>query len=104
VLIIQSVSAALFPDSGPIVSGKTARASIRPCGCAQARADRCETRNLGGQSTSFKTVSFGGGHKSFDDHAYDCSGTISYVLGAAGVLASPISSTEFRSYGGRGPG
>ena len=47
---------------------------------------------------------YGGGHKSFYDRGYDCSGTVSYALGAAGLIASPLSSTEFRSYGGRGPG
>jgi hypothetical protein len=51
-----------------------------------------------------KPYRYGGGHKSFDDHGYDCSGTISYVLAAAGVIASPMCSTEFRSYGQRGPG
>jgi hypothetical protein len=51
-----------------------------------------------------KPYRYGGGHKSFDDHGYDCSGTISYVLGAAGLISSPMSSTEFRSYGERGPG
>jgi len=51
-----------------------------------------------------KPYRYGGGHKSFDDHGYDCSGTISYVLGAAGLTGSPMSSTEFRSYGRRGRG
>ena len=51
-----------------------------------------------------KPYRYGGGHKSFDDRGYDCSGTISYVLAAAGLIGSPISSTEFRSYGERGPG
>jgi hypothetical protein len=51
-----------------------------------------------------KPYRYGGGHKSFDDRGYDCSGTISYVLGAAGLISSPMSSTEFRSYGDRGPG
>ena len=51
-----------------------------------------------------KRYRYGGGHKSFDDRGYDCSGTISYVLAAGGLLSSPISSTEFRSYGERGPG
>ncbi len=48
-----------------------------------------------------KPYRYGGGHKSFDDRGYDCSGTISYVLGAAGLISSPMSSTEFRRYGMR---
>ncbi|PYJ95234.1 MAG: hypothetical protein DME62_01380 [Verrucomicrobia bacterium] len=35
-----------------------------------------------------KPYRYGGGHKSFDDRGYDCSGTISYALGAAGETTS----------------
>src|SRR6185503_9714826 len=51
-----------------------------------------------------KRYRFGGGHRSFHDNAYDCSGTVSYALGAAGVLKSPICSSEFRNFGARGRG
>ena len=51
-----------------------------------------------------KPYVFGGGHKSFLDRGYDCSGTVSYVLGAAGMIGEPMSSTEFRRYGKRGRG
>ena len=33
-----------------------------------------------------------------------CSGTISYALGAAGVVQSPMSSSDFRRFGARGQG
>jgi hypothetical protein len=46
----------------------------------------------------------GGGHARFEDSAYDCSGTISYVLHAAGKLDSPAPSGFFRKYGERGEG
>jgi hypothetical protein len=39
-----------------------------------------------------------------NDVGYDCSGTISYVLSAAGLISSPMSSTELRLYGKRGRG
>ena len=32
---------------------------------------------------------WGGGHRSFTDTGYDCSGAVSYVLHAAGFLSSP---------------
>src|SRR5437867_1814840 len=32
---------------------------------------------------------YGGGHRSFESRGYDCSGTASYVLHAAGLLAAP---------------
>ena len=47
---------------------------------------------------------YGGGHGSFDDWAYDCSGSVSYVLHGAGLLSSPRASGEFTSYGEPGPG
>lgn len=51
-----------------------------------------------------KPYRYGGGHKSFLDSAYDCSGTVSYALGGAGILKSPISSTEFQRFGQSGRG
>jgi hypothetical protein len=51
-----------------------------------------------------KPYRYGGGHRSFDDSGYDCSGTISYALGAAGVVPSPMSSSDFRRFGDRGRG
>ena len=47
---------------------------------------------------------WGGGHGSFQDSGYDCSGSVSYVLHAAGVLSSPLDSTGLMSYGAPGPG
>ena len=51
-----------------------------------------------------KPYRFGGGHKSFHDTAYDCSGTISYALAGAGLVNVPMSSKEFRAYGSHGRG
>jgi cell wall-associated NlpC family hydrolase len=47
---------------------------------------------------------FGGGHASFNDSAYDCSGSVSYVLHAAGVLSSPLDSGQLMSWGVPGRG
>jgi cell wall-associated NlpC family hydrolase len=47
----------------------------------------------------------GGGHKlGFDDSAYDCSGTVSFALHGAGLLARPRDSSSFMRYGQRGKG
>jgi hypothetical protein len=104
VFIIQPVSADLFPDSGPIVSGKTARLRFSRAAAPKNAPLAVKRAIWAANQLRSKPYRYGGGHKSFDDHGYDCSGTISYVLGAAGLIASPISSTEFRSYGERGPG
>src|SRR5207247_516816 len=47
---------------------------------------------------------FGGGHVAFKDTAYDCSGTVSYMLHAAGLPATPLDSTGLTSWGLPGPG
>ena len=46
----------------------------------------------------------GGGHRSFRDSAYDCSGSVSYVLHGAGRLAVPRDSSGLMSYGAPGRG
>jgi peptidoglycan hydrolase-like protein with peptidoglycan-binding domain len=47
---------------------------------------------------------FGGGHRTFDDTGYDCSGSISYALHAAGLLKYALDSSGLMSYGEPGPG
>ncbi|MGI8428137.1 MAG: coiled-coil domain-containing protein [Solirubrobacteraceae bacterium] len=47
---------------------------------------------------------WGGGHGSFQANGYDCSGSVSYALAAAGLLSSPLDSTGFESWGDPGPG
>ena len=47
---------------------------------------------------------YGGGHGSFKDSGYDCSGSVSYVLHAAGLISTPMDSSEFMSWGQRGLG
>jgi hypothetical protein len=47
---------------------------------------------------------YGGGHASFVSRGYDCSGTVSFALKAAGLLKRPLDSGRFMRYGARGPG
>ncbi len=47
---------------------------------------------------------YGGGHGGFKDTAYDCSGSISYALAAAGLVTSPMASGPFMNWGEAGPG
>ena len=47
----------------------------------------------------------GGGHRlGFTDHAYDCSGTVSFAMHGAGLLARPRDSSSFMRYGAAGKG
>jgi len=47
---------------------------------------------------------YGGGHRSFEDTGYDCSGTVSYALHGAGLLTSPLDSSAFMKWGEPGKG
>jgi hypothetical protein len=47
---------------------------------------------------------YGGGHGTFDDSGYDCSGSVSYALHGGGLLAAPLDSGQFMSWGAPGPG
>jgi peptidoglycan hydrolase CwlO-like protein len=47
---------------------------------------------------------YGGGHASFHANGYDCSGSVSYALAAAGLVSSPMVSGDFENWGDPGPG
>jgi hypothetical protein len=47
---------------------------------------------------------WGGGHASFSDSGYDCSGAVSFALHYAAALSQPLPSSDFLRYGERGRG
>ena len=47
---------------------------------------------------------WGGGHGSFEDSGYDCSGAVSYALYGGGFLSSPLDSTGLSFWGEAGAG
>ncbi len=47
---------------------------------------------------------WGGGHRDWKSVGYDCSGSVSYVLHAAGLLDYALDSTGFMRWGGGGGG
>src|SRR4051812_22308355 len=58
----------------------------------------------GGNRIASLPYRYGGGHGSFSDSGYDCSGSVSYVLHAAGLLHAPLDSGQFMSWGAPGRG
>jgi hypothetical protein len=103
-LLAHGSFASPFPSSGPTVPGIQAR--LRGgLACAPSEAPLPVKRAIwAANQLRSKPYRYGGGHRSFNDSAYDCSGTVSYALGAAGLVPSPMSSKDFRSYGSRGRG
>jgi cell wall-associated NlpC family hydrolase len=57
-----------------------------------------------GNEIATKPYKYGGGHGKWKDTGYDCSGSMSYVLHAAGLLDTALDSTGFMSWGERGRG
>jgi hypothetical protein len=58
-----------------------------------------------GNKIRYKPYLWGGGHRSFKAKGYDCSGAVSYVLHAAGVLKRPLASGPLASsWGSPGTG
>lgn len=47
---------------------------------------------------------YGGGHASFHDTAYDCSGSLSYVFASVRLLNTTVDSTQLMRMGDSGPG
>ncbi|MEO5720304.1 MAG: hypothetical protein ABIR71_02395 [Chthoniobacterales bacterium] len=94
----------LFPTTGPVVPG--VRATLRGgIALAPAEAPQAVKQVIwAANQLRTKPYRYGGGHRSFHDSGYDCSGTVSYALGAAGIVKSPMSSSDFRKFGARGQG
>jgi hypothetical protein len=57
-----------------------------------------------GNALQRKPYRMGGGHANHNDYAYDCSGSVSYVLRNAGLMRGSMPSRGFKSYGRRGHG
>jgi hypothetical protein len=52
-----------------------------------------------GNKLQDKPYRYGGGHRSFVDTAYDCSGTVSFALHGGGLLKAPLASGGLMTWG-----
>jgi hypothetical protein len=83
------------------------RATLLPSGRAVAPASAppaVEAMIEAANRISHRPYRWGGGHRDWNSAGYDCSGSVSYVLHAAGLLESPLDSTGFMRWGGGGAG
>lgn len=89
------------------VSGPGGRVTLNSDGSASAPANApaaIKAAVAAGNRIRSTPYIWGGGHGSFSDRGYDCSGSVSYVLHAAGILSSPMASGPLMSWGAPGPG
>jgi NlpC/P60 family len=76
------------------------RTALAPLGAPQEVIDAIAAANR----ITRKPYKWGGGHGRWRDTGYDCSGSVSYVLHAAGLLDRPRDSSGLMSFGRRGAG
>jgi len=89
----------------PLPPAETAQ--IGPDGLAVAPAsapDPVKTMIAAGNQIAHQPYRYGGGHARWDDTAYDCSGSASYVLHQAGLLDQSMPSGDFMTWGDSGVG
>ncbi|WP_022926959.1 hypothetical protein [Patulibacter americanus] len=95
-------------DARSLVSAATVTADGMATIPPDAPAKVAEIIRAGNQ-VARKPYVYGGGHgrlagEIWNDSAYDCSGSISFTLAAAGMIDSPMTSGTLASWGKRGPG
>jgi cell wall-associated NlpC family hydrolase len=89
------------------LSANAAQASVTPGGLAIAPAGApavVQQVIAAGNQIAHLPYRFGGGHGTFFDNAYDCSGSLSFVFAAAGLLNTTMTSGQLMSWGDAGPG
>jgi hypothetical protein len=94
----------IIRSNRPIVEGT--RAILRN-GIAYAPAeapDNVKNAIWAVNSLRHKPYVWGGGHGSFSDYGYDCSGAVSFALHYAGLLDAPLPSSDLCHYGRHGRG
>jgi hypothetical protein len=89
----------------PVVPGELAK--LLPDGTAAAPAaapPQVQQAIWAANTIQTLPYRYGGGHAAFISRGYDCSGTVSFALNAAGLLKRPRDSTGFMRYGLAGVG
>jgi cell wall-associated NlpC family hydrolase len=94
-------------EPAPLTEAPVEKAYIGEDGLAVAPASAPEAVRAiiaAGNEIASKPYKYGGGHGRWRDRGYDCSGSVSYVLHAAGLLDTALDSSGFMSYGEPGRG
>ena len=89
------------------LSGGGTQAMLTPNGLAVAPVNApLAVQNVisAGNQIAHLPYRFGGGHGTFEDNAYDCSGSLSFVFAAAGLLNTTVTSGQLMDWGKPGPG
>jgi peptidoglycan hydrolase-like protein with peptidoglycan-binding domain len=82
------------------VIGPDGRTAIAPDSAPQPVKDAIAAANR----ITRKPYRYGGGHGSWEDSGYDCSGAVSYALHGGDLLDRPLASGGFMRWGAKGRG
>jgi cell wall-associated NlpC family hydrolase len=100
-----SVGDAPAPSDTPAPTGETATVDDNGLAVAPAGAPaEVQAIIAAGNAIARKPYKYGGGHGRWRDTGYDCSGSVSYVLHAAGLLSTSLDSSGFMRWGEPGRG
>ena len=103
--MVRARASAAAPDEPQAPATEKAYLSSSGMAVAPASApDEVKAIIEAGNTIATKPYKYGGGHARWNDSGYDCSGSVSYVLHAAGLLSRALDSTDFMSWGERGRG
>jgi peptidoglycan hydrolase-like protein with peptidoglycan-binding domain len=94
-------------DGGDASPAPVGHARLRADGTAVAPSDAPAAIKgviAAGNRIATKPYVYGGGHGTWNDNGYDCSGSVSYALHGGGLIATQLDSTSFESWGSRGNG
>jgi peptidoglycan hydrolase-like protein with peptidoglycan-binding domain len=94
-------------DSGDPAPAPVGRARLRADGTVFAPADAPAAIKgviAAGNRIATRPYVYGGGHGTWNDNGYDCSGSVSYALHGGGLISTQLDSTGFESWGSRGGG
>jgi peptidoglycan hydrolase CwlO-like protein len=98
-------SAPIAEAPAPLTAGQTAGFINESEASAPASAPEAVKAAIAAANAIAHTpYIWGGGHGSFEDSGYDCSGAVSYAMHAGGWLESPLDSTGLSTWGEPGPG
>ena len=89
------------------MSASTNQATLTSDGLAVAPTDApgaVQAVIAAGNQIAHLPYRYGGGHMTFQDTAYDCSGSLSYVFAAAHLLDRTVVSGDLENWGEPGPG
>jgi hypothetical protein len=88
----------------PMVTGDTAKIVNGVAYAPSYAPIQVQEAIWAGNQIRTKPYVYGGGHGQWNDSGYDCSGSVSYVLHAAGLLKTSEDSGEMESWGQSGTG